>query len=74
MRFSTILRGLVASVHALPGITPDSFQLRTRHPPMLKVFDHAATDSKLEYVSNSGICETTPGVEQHSGYLSVGGS
>ncbi|RSL56919.1 hypothetical protein CEP53_006650 [Fusarium sp. AF-6] len=72
MRFSTVLLGFVASVNALSGITPDSFLFRTKQPSALKVFNHAATDSKLEYVSNSGICETTPGVDQHSGYLSVG--
>ncbi|KAM0431016.1 hypothetical protein ACHAPT_005653 [Fusarium lateritium] len=72
MRFSSVLLGLVASVDALSGITPDSFQFRTKQPPTLKVFNHVATNSKLEYVSNSGICETTPGVDQHSGYLSVG--
>lgn len=72
MRFLTVLLGFAASVNALSGITPDSFQFRTKQPSTLKVFNHAATDSKLEYVSNSGICETTPGVDQHSGYLSVG--
>lgn len=36
------------------------------------VFEHRATGSKLEFVKNSGICETTPGVNQYSGYLSVG--
>ncbi len=36
------------------------------------VFEHAATGSKLEFVTNSGICETTPNVTQHSGYLTVG--
>ncbi|KAL1639179.1 hypothetical protein SLS58_008147 [Diplodia intermedia] len=36
------------------------------------VFEHAATGAKLEFVNNSGICETTPGVNQYSGYLSVG--
>ncbi|KAI8717750.1 hypothetical protein NCS52_00851900 [Fusarium sp. LHS14.1] len=72
MQFSTVLLGFVASVNALSGITPDSFQFRTKQPSTLTVFKHAATDSKLEYVSNSGICETTPGVDQHSGYLSVG--
>lgn len=36
------------------------------------VFHHRSTDVRINYVSNSGICETTPGVEQHSGYLSVG--
>ncbi|OTB17220.1 hypothetical protein K445DRAFT_57100 [Daldinia sp. EC12] len=36
------------------------------------VFEHRATNSKLSFVKNSGICETTPGVNQYSGYLSVG--
>lgn len=36
------------------------------------VFEHAATGAKLEFVTNSGICETTAGVNQYSGYLSVG--
>lgn len=29
-------------------------------------------DAKLRFVRNSGVCETTPGVEQLSGYLDVG--
>jgi hypothetical protein len=36
------------------------------------VFDHAATGATLSFVTNSGVCETTPGVNQYSGYLSVG--
>ncbi|KAI0377553.1 putative carboxypeptidase S1 [Hypomontagnella monticulosa] len=36
------------------------------------VFEHAATNSKLSFVKNSGICESTPGVNQYSGYISVG--
>lgn len=36
------------------------------------VFEHRATGAKMEFVTNSGICETTPGVNQYSGYLSVG--
>jgi hypothetical protein len=36
------------------------------------VFEHRDTGTKLEFVTNSGICETTPGVNQYSGYLSVG--
>jgi len=38
----------------------------------LTVFEHAATKSSLEYITNSGICETTPGVNQYSGYLNYG--
>lgn len=36
------------------------------------VFEHGATGSKIDFVKNSGICETTPGVNQYSGYFSVG--
>ncbi|KAM0595077.1 hypothetical protein ACHAP1_000564 [Verticillium nonalfalfae] len=36
-----------------------------------KVFEHAATGATTKIVSNSGICETTPGVNQHSGYFSI---
>lgn len=36
------------------------------------VFEHGATGGKVEFVKNSGICETTPGVNQYSGYFSVG--
>ncbi|KAK8064528.1 carboxypeptidase S1 [Apiospora phragmitis] len=36
------------------------------------VFEHHETGSKMSFVKNSGICETTPGVNQYSGYLEVG--
>ena len=36
------------------------------------IFEHAATGATLSFVTNSGICETTPGVNQYSGYISVG--
>lgn len=36
------------------------------------VLEHAATGIKLDYVTNSGICESTPGVNQYSGYISIG--
>ena len=29
-------------------------------------------DTNLHYVKDSGICETTPGVTQYSGYVEVG--
>ncbi len=29
-------------------------------------------DTKVRYVRNSGVCETTPGVNQWSGYLDIG--
>jgi hypothetical protein len=36
------------------------------------IFEHAATNTTIDFVKNSGICETTPGVNQYSGYVSVG--
>jgi len=36
------------------------------------VFEHDATGATIDFVTNSGICETTPGVNQYSGYVSVG--
>ncbi|KAM0339671.1 hypothetical protein ACHAPU_010854 [Fusarium lateritium] len=38
----------------------------------ITVFEHGMTRSSVEYVTNSGICETTPGVNQYSGYLNYG--
>jgi carboxypeptidase C (cathepsin A) len=47
-----------------------------RNGVTVTLFEHADTGARLEYVSNVGaadtICEKTPGVKQHSGYLSVG--
>lgn len=36
------------------------------------IFQHEATGAQIDFVTNSGICETTAGVNQYSGYLSVG--
>lgn len=36
------------------------------------IFQHESTGAQIDFVTNSGICETTPGVNQYSGYLSVG--
>lgn len=36
------------------------------------LFQHAASNSSIDFVTNSGICETTPNVNQYSGYLSIG--
>lgn len=35
------------------------------------VFEHEATGASIDFVTNSGICETTAGVNQYSGYLTV---
>lgn len=35
------------------------------------VFEDSATGVKTSFVNNSGICETTPGVNHYSGYIST---
>lgn len=50
----------------------DKRSLVERDGVTYNVFEHRATGAKMEFVTNSGICETTPGVNQYSGYLSVG--
>lgn len=58
---------------AMPSPGVDKRSVVTRENGVTyDVFEHAATGVKLEYVTNSGICETTKGVNQYSGYLSVG--
>lgn len=57
---------------ALPKSAIDKTYKLVENDVEYNVFEHTATGSKLKYVSNSGICETTAGVDQHSGYLSVG--
>lgn len=72
--FSTALLGFASVAHGLPGLLPNSKLFRTKTPAgtEMSVFKSEATKSTLEYVTNSGVCETTPGVNQYSGYISVG--
>lgn len=78
MRCSTALiagLSLGALTLASPLPDPSSKDKRSfveRDGTNYTVFEHAATGAKMEFVTNSGICETTPGVNQYSGYLSVG--
>ncbi|KAF2734505.1 putative carboxypeptidase S1 [Polyplosphaeria fusca] len=73
--FSSLLTAAVAfatAVFAAPTITHDKRSMVERDGVVYNVFEHAATGARIEFVNNSGICETTPGVNQYSGYLSVG--
>lgn len=69
MRFLT-LAWLAPLALAVPH--SDRSSIVKRDGITYNVFEHRATGAKLEFVKNSGICETTPGVNQYSGYLSVG--
>ncbi|KAF5714046.1 carboxypeptidase D [Fusarium mundagurra] len=63
---------LVGQGSCIPSASLDKRYVQEDDGIEYKVFEHAATGSKTRIVSNSGICETTPGVNQHSGYFSVG--
>lgn len=71
-RLLTVAIGFGASLVAAAPVLEDKRSFVTRNGVEYTVFEHAATGAKLEFVTNSGICETTKGVNQYSGYLSVG--
>ena len=69
--FSVLTLALATFTIASPShVDRRSFEVRNgvNHT----IFEHGATGSTLSFVTNSGVCETTPGVNQYSGYLSVG--
>ena len=72
--FATVFLSFALSALAAPVPEPNANRVSYMQKDGVKytVFDHAATGASLQYVTNSGICETTPGVNQYSGYLSVG--
>ncbi|KAG8629467.1 hypothetical protein KVT40_003332 [Elsinoe batatas] len=74
MKFALAALTLATAVVAAPfeGSLKDKRSFIERDGVNYTVFEHAATGAKLQFVTNSGICETTPGVNQYSGYLSVG--
>ena len=63
---------LAGTAFTAPTITHDKRSIVEREGVVYNVFEHAATEARIEFVNNSGICETTSGVNQYSGYLSVG--
>jgi hypothetical protein len=87
MRFQVyqLVTGLVLPSLSL-ALPSQTFESRTDLPYHLRgkrsfverdgvkrtIFEHEATGATIDFVTNSGICETTPGVNQYSGYLSVG--
>lgn len=71
------LLGLASLAAAAPSSKTSSGKvdrryIEERNGVTYNVFKRAGEASSLSYVKNSGICETTPGVDQYSGYLDVG--
>lgn len=64
--------GLASLAQASPRPAVDKSYQSNEADVKYDVFEHAATQSTMKYVTNSGICETTPGVNQYSGYIDVG--
>ena len=62
---------LVCAANAIPA-SQNRLSVSEKNGIKYNVFEHGATGGKVEFVNNSGICETTPGVNQYSGYFSVG--
>ncbi|KAI0170145.1 putative carboxypeptidase S1 [Pestalotiopsis sp. NC0098] len=74
-RFLTAWTLATSAAYVLAGSAPgqkDKRYIEVRDEITYNVFEHAATGTKMSFVNNSGICETTPGVNQYSGYLTVG--
>jgi hypothetical protein len=55
---------------ALP-VPTDRRSFEPRDGENYTVFEHAATRAMMSFVTNSGNYETTPGVNQYSGYLTA---
>lgn len=71
------LLGLASLAAAAPKVkdstsTVHKRYIEERNGVTYNVFKRAGDTASLSYVKNSGICETTPGVDQYSGYLDVG--
>ena len=61
---------LTLAFAASPALARDRYSFSERNGTNYTVLEHEET--RLEFVKNSGICETTPGVNQYSGYMTVG--
>ncbi|CCU77941.1 putative carboxypeptidase S1 [Blumeria hordei DH14] len=64
---TSVLRGRYRYGHKTCNEVPYDGNRESR-----SIFQHESTGAQIDFVTNSGICETTPGVNQYSGYLSVG--
>ncbi|KAF8273243.1 carboxypeptidase-like protein S1 [Lactarius quietus] len=71
-RISSLLTLALTTFTVVSPALGDKHSFEVRNDVNYTVFEHEATGSKLSFVTNSGVCETTPGVIQYSGYFSVG--
>ena len=69
-QFSRHWIALLLCVMLFPLVSSSS--AHTKHPKSKTLISSKVTGAKLRYVVDSGVCETTPGVRQMSGYVDVG--
>ncbi|KAB8262242.1 Alpha/Beta hydrolase protein [Aspergillus pseudonomiae] len=75
MLFSSLVLLALGHLGAFYMVHPNSqanAKLVERDGTIYHHFKDRSTNSTIEVVKNSGICETTPGVNIYSGYLSIG--
>ncbi|TCD63307.1 hypothetical protein EIP91_005688 [Steccherinum ochraceum] len=58
-------------IHAAPSQVADVEAVSPSSPHNIFV-SQIQDDVKLRFIKNSGVCETTPGVDQMSGYIDIG--
>ena len=60
-------------ISTVPSVYATPVSSETSASPTLTCFTSTVNqDVSLRFVSDSGVCETTPGVHQMSGYIDVG--
>ena len=67
-----VLSALVAAIFAVVVSSVTAVPSAAALQPSRGEFVSENQDAKLRFVRNSGVCETTPGVEQLSGYIDIG--
>ena len=78
MRLSSLLASVAWASSVLGLAVPSTDILERAVPPLdlgtkhIEFKSEIMADTKLRFVRNSGVCETTPGVNQLSGYIDVG--
>ncbi|KAI0658185.1 alpha/beta-hydrolase [Cubamyces menziesii] len=67
-----VLGALLAAIFAVLAVSLNAAARAATLHPSRGEFVSEDQDAKLRFVRNSGVCETTPGVGQLSGYIDIG--
>lgn len=70
--FATALLAFLLGATALFGSAVQAAPSTPAVAPHEVFVSQIQDDVKLRFVKNSGVCETTPGVQQMSGYIDIG--